>query len=887
MPSREVAVPRSASRSAAPSICPACRWLTDTTGTSWDNQCYTYDALGELVHAWTSNITPDQGGTGCRSSGGTNWGYTKDGKLSGGPVAEAPTVTTDAASPSSKLTTALGAAAPLASTVSTGTTAHRQAFTYDWLGNRATLTEHDTADATKNVTFKYGYGRTTTSQTHPQPHALASVTSTPAGQGSVYTNDDVGNTTVRDLAKTTQALVWNAEDQLETITDDGVKTRYVYDADGNRLLENSPTGSTLYLGETELTTDSTGKIIRASRAYAQDGAPSVVRTTANGATTGHQLNVLISDQVGTANTTVGLTAGQTVTRRAFKPFGETRGPKPTAWPNKRGYLGTGIDDSATGLTHLGAREYDQASGRFLTADPVVDITDPLQMNGYAYSNNSPISSSDPTGLCPADICGHGPGNPSQHYGGGPKSKPTPTGTGNGGGGGGGGSGNSASPGTGSTVTYTQTKTVTVTKSEPCNLWCKGGRWLSKHKTELITITVEVTVGVTCGAVAVGAGAVTAGVGAVAVGAGCGALAGAAAAAVGNAMDSSADKSIGGYGSAIGKGAAIGGVSGAVGGAIGGVLAKGVKAVASKVVGRAGKAVGAKAGTKVAAKPAAAAGKAQCFLAGTLVLLADGSSKKIEKIKVGDKVLATNPATGETSAQPVTQLLPSEGEKELNKLTIATPDGKKKLTATAEHPFWVPKENAWINAADLTPGTVLSTPDGTTARVVRNDAYTDHVRTYNFTVASFHTYYVLAGKTPVLVHNTCPNHTAEVSVLDSNGNVRGAGSGEEGSASYWSGRTSDAEKAQGKFKGGMMSHTEARATRVAGSPHPYWKAGDDPLLGRAPAVAGDTYYVEGQLPPCSWCASAMEEAATNTGTNWVYTWMDSAGTRQFWWRGPNS
>lgn len=30
---------------------------------------------------------------------------------------------------------------------STGTTAYRQSFIFDWLGNRATMTEHDTADA--------------------------------------------------------------------------------------------------------------------------------------------------------------------------------------------------------------------------------------------------------------------------------------------------------------------------------------------------------------------------------------------------------------------------------------------------------------------------------------------------------------------------------------------------------------------------------------------------------------------------------------------------------------------------------------------------------------------------------------------------------------------
>ncbi|WP_228447325.1 polymorphic toxin-type HINT domain-containing protein [Streptomyces paludis] len=724
------------------------RKLTETTGSStWDNQCYTYDALGELVHAWTSNITPNQGGTGCRSSGGTNWGYTKTGAPSGGPVADAPTLATDAASPSTRLAASLTTAAPLASTVSTGTTAYRQTFTYDWLGNRATLTDHNTADATKNTTFKYGYGTTVAGQSLvQQPHILTSVASTPTGQGSAYSNNKVGNTTLRDLAKSTQSLEWTAEDQLDTITVDGVTTRYVYDADGNRLLENSPTGSTLYLGETELTTDSTGKITRASRAYAQAGAPTVVRTTTNGASTGHQLNVLITDAVGTANTTVSLTTGQSVTRRAFKPYGETRGTKPATWPNKRGYLGSGIDDTATGLTHLGAREYDQAAGRFLSADPIIDITDPLQMNGYAYSNNSPISSSDPTGLCPADICGHGKQNPSQHYGGGPKDPPADNKN----------SGNSGSSGgSQKTVTFTQTETVTVTKPEPCGGLCKIGGWFKKYKTEIITITVEVTVGVTCGAVAVGAGAVTGGVGAVAVGASCGAIAGAAGAAVGNAMNSDADHSIGGYGAAIGKGAVIGGISGAAGGALGNVAAKGIKAVGSKLVSRTGGAkaggavAGAKAGSKTAAKPVQA-----CFLAGTPVLLADGTTKNIEDIKVGDQVLATNPATGETSAQPVTELLPSEGDKELNKLTIATPDGNKNITATAEHPFWAPKENAWINAADLKPGTTLHTPNGTTARIVRNDAYTDHVRTYNFSVAKLHTYYVVAGKTPVLVHNSC-------------------------------------------------------------------------------------------------------------------------------------
>ncbi|WP_327238604.1 polymorphic toxin-type HINT domain-containing protein [Streptomyces sp. NBC_01317] len=703
------------------------RKLTDGTTTSWDNQCYTYDALGELVHAWTSNITPNGSGTGCRSSGNANWGPRSDGAPSSGPVADAASTASDATSPSAALTSSLAAAAPSAGTVSTtatSATAYRQSFTFDWLGNRATLTEHNTADATKNVTLKYGYGREVAGKGVVQPHTLSAITSTTAGQGSTYTNNDIGNTTDRDLPGTTQDLAWNTENKLRTITVNGVKTTYVYDAEGNRILENSPAGSTLYLGETELTTDSTGKITRSSRSYGQAGAPTVVRTTVNGATTGHKLNALITDQLGTANTSVELSGTQPITRRAYKPYGETRGPKPTTWPNKRSYLGVGIDDATTGLTHIGAREYDQAAGRFLSADPIIDIADPLQMNGYAYSNNSPISKSDPTGLQLQA------GDGSRHRGipedeeasKGHGEKPVPQ---------------TAPP----PVTYTITSTVTVTKPAPCDWKCKAMGWMKKHVT-VISIVTEVVVGVACGAVAVGAGAATAGMGAVAVGAACGAIAGAAAGAVTNALTDGADHSLGGYAAAVGIGAAVGAAGSVIGGAVVKGLAKGAKAVGSKLLGKAG-------GTK-----AGGAGGPKCFLAGTLVLLADGSSKKIEDIEVGDKVLATNPVTGETSAQPVTELLPSEGKKELNELTIATADGKKKITATAEHPFWVPKENAWVNAADLKPGTTLSTANGTKAKIAANRPYTDHVRTYNFSVAKLHTYYVLAGTAPVLVHNTC-------------------------------------------------------------------------------------------------------------------------------------
>ncbi|WP_202627999.1 RHS repeat-associated core domain-containing protein, partial [Cellulomonas sp. APG4] len=49
---------------------------------------------------------------------------------------------------------------------------------------------------------------------------------------------------------------------------------------------------------------------------------------------------------------------------------------------------------------VGARYYDPTLGRFISVDPVMDLTDPAQWHGYSYANNNPITNSDPTGLLP-------------------------------------------------------------------------------------------------------------------------------------------------------------------------------------------------------------------------------------------------------------------------------------------------------------------------------------------------------------------------------------------------------------------------------------------------------------------------------------------------------
>src|SRR5206468_3550927 len=113
-----------------------------------------------------------------------------------------------------------------------------------------------------------------------------------------------------------------------------------------------------------------------------------------------------SDHHGTAELAIKAT-DLSLTRRKTDPFGNPRGTQP-AWPTTHGFVNGTIDP--TGLTHLGAREYEPTTGRFISPDQIIDVGDPIQMNGYAYANNGPVTGSDSTGLCrddPGTPCGDG------------------------------------------------------------------------------------------------------------------------------------------------------------------------------------------------------------------------------------------------------------------------------------------------------------------------------------------------------------------------------------------------------------------------------------------------------------------------------------------------
>ena len=149
----------------------------------------------------------------------------------------------------------------------------------------------------------------------------------------------------------------------------------------------------------------------------------------------------------------------------------------------------------------------------------------------------------------------------------------------------------------------------------------------------------------------------------------------------------------------------------------------------------------------------------CFVAGTIVATIYGG-KAIEDIEVGDKVLASDPETGETAYKQVLNTYIYVKDT----LVYVTIDGET-IETTKEHPFWV-EGQGWTKAKFLETGDQLRDANGNTitidnVKIVKlpENKYTF---VYNFEVADFHTYYV--ADSSILVHNTkecLKNHSVDV------------------------------------------------------------------------------------------------------------------------------
>lgn len=307
-----------------------------------ETQCFRYDELIRLVAAWTATdacaVTPT---TGNRSMVGSGAGA------------------------SSRYWTT---------------------WVIDDLGNRTEQKQWGTSVA----------GDTTTSYTYDgngagQPHTLTSTTSTGAAPASTgYTYDPSGNMNGRNAGQGNQVLHWDDAGRLTSITGGTAGTsNFIYDADGELLLQKDQGQTILYLPGQQITLNTSTNTATGVRYYPLPGGGTAVRTGS-----GTNYKFVISDHHGTGELLLDNTA-QNPTWRQFTAYGAPRGTG-VSWPDNRAFLGKPANPG-TGLTVVGARSYDPMIGRFISVDPEIQPSKPQSLSAYLYANNNPITFSDPTG----------------------------------------------------------------------------------------------------------------------------------------------------------------------------------------------------------------------------------------------------------------------------------------------------------------------------------------------------------------------------------------------------------------------------------------------------------------------------------------------------------
>jgi RHS repeat-associated protein len=600
-----------------------------------DVQCFRYDQLQRMTDAWT----PDR----------STWSETEGCKQN---------PDTDALK---------------------GPAQYRHSYVYDKAGNRTKEIQHASGGNSTTRTFNYTVPN--------KPHRLSSIDTSGPGVRTVedYTYGPSGEMRARTQPTGNQEFTWDIEGRLATVKENGKTSSFVYAAAGDRLIRHDPDGTTLYLGKQELRVNKAGGNPTVVRYYSHGGSTVAMRQGRG------DLTWLAGDHQATTQFAINSDT-LAVTQRRQLPFGGPRGEGMVALAGDRGFVG-GTKDESTGLTHLGAREYDPDLGRFISVDPVMNPAAPQLLNAYTYSNNNPISFSDPTGLY-CDSCDFY----SRQPGGGGTSVWTPP------------------PPNRPVISSTDRKVWRQEQGSKASL----KRTIPKPKPNPI---------IECG-----------GVHPMDMGApifqsdACieGMMTNSEAYSEGTHKSFELWNNVPVVGIPFGLAdAALYAIEGEYGNAV-------VTGVGSAIPGPQG------------GKKKGGPNKACSFTGDTEVVLADGSTKPISKLKIGDEVLAADPETGKQGPRKVTALWAHKDT--VQSLSI---EGGGTVTTTEDHRFWNATDKQWQRADQLDAGDALRTATGEQTRVGGLRTASKRVDlAYNITVDDLHTYHVLIGKTPVLVHNDC-------------------------------------------------------------------------------------------------------------------------------------
>jgi len=546
----------------------------------------------------------------------------------------------------------------------------------------------------------------------------------------------------------TQTITYNPQGLTASVTTtSGTSTQtssYLYDASGNLLEQTSSTGTSpvtpvtriLYLfgGAEQITQSVANKSWTALRNYVGPDGTTITRTS--GGTVAYQF----ANAQGTAETTVD-SSTLAVTRRYYDPYGNPRGTQPSTWINgdeNHGFLGKPADPSS-GLNLLGARNYDPTQGRFQSPDPVFEAGDPNQMGGYTYAADNPTTGSDPNGLLNlihtngggfSSCRGMCAASPDQGSISGKQVENWAANTG--------ASFVDNTVGAGEFVTEASTFGLAYFPDHyiinPLISRLESYAGVNRNSFEYQSTSLFIAFATLPDPAE-------------------------DAAAVAGATSTASDLTINETDAASGVGAGTGDGEPVLEGGPGhrGTEPDSVAATQqteAKAAAPSEPATGASGSTTIDSTADIPTNPKCSFAPATPVLLADGKTKAIGKLKVGDKVEAADPTTGKEVGARTVQHVWINHDTDLLDLTVSTGHGHTAVIhTTSNHPFWDNTTHTWVAAGKLKPGDQLNSTGNQHPTVITTKPTPGAANRWNLTIQQLHTYYVLAGATPILVHNT--------------------------------------------------------------------------------------------------------------------------------------
>jgi hypothetical protein len=140
-----------------------------------------------------------------------------------------------------------------------------------------------------------------------------------------------------------------------------------------------------------------------------------------------------------------------------------------------------------------------------------------------------------------------------------------------------------------------------------------------------------------------------------------------------------------------------------------------------------------------------------FSGATRVLMGDGSTEPIAAVKAGDLIENARPGGG-TEVHRVDQVHVTTTDTDFTDVVVEAGGAGGTVTGTWNHPYYDASAAAFVPAGALHAGEHLQSSTGAPATVAEVRPHFGPMVTFDLTVDGLHTYFVLAGRTPVLVHN---------------------------------------------------------------------------------------------------------------------------------------